>query len=124
MNTFCSMAVEDMRSDVKRMENARIDYRAALNWMKDVSKELDPDTYFQLDKFKIVQNKVKKTKQRFDHQKLVCLQKLEMLGAARCNMFSHVLIFYQQKLQKFAENVKLSFESATKDFISKQTVVN
>lgn len=116
------MAVEDMGSDVKRMENARINYRAALNWMKDASKELDPYTYSKWDKFKIIQNKVKKTMQQFEHQKLVCLQKLEMLDAARCNMFSRVLKFYQQILQKFAENVNLLFENATKDFIRKYTV--
>ncbi|VVC32079.1 Arfaptin homology (AH) domain,Arfaptin homology (AH) domain/BAR domain [Cinara cedri] len=116
IETFCLRAVEDTRGDVKRMENARTDYRAALNWMKDVSQELDPDTNSQLDKFKNVQTKVKKSKQQFDHHKLVCLQKVDLLAAARCNMFSHVLIFYQQSLQRFAETVAISFENATKDF--------
>jgi len=101
------------------MENARTDYRAALNWMKDVSQELDPDTNSQLDKFKNVQTKVKKSKQQFDHHKLICLQKVDLLAAARCNMFSHVLIFYQQSLQRFAESVAASFEHATKDFTRK-----
>lgn len=108
--------MEDTQGDVKRMENARTDYRAALNWMKDISQELDPDTNSQLDKFKNVQTKVKKSKQQFDHHKLICLQKVDLLAAARCNMFSHVLIFYQQSLQRFAETVAASFEHATKDF--------
>jgi len=116
IETFCLRAVEDTQGDVKRMENARTDYRAALNWMKDVSQELDPDTNSQLDKFKNVQTKVKKSKQQFDHHKLICLQKVDLLAAARCNMFSHVLIFYQQSLQRFAESVAASFEHATKDF--------
>lgn len=108
--------MEDTQGDVKRMENARTDYRAALNWMKDVSQELDPDTNSQLDKFKNVQTKVKKSKKQFDHHKLICLQKVDLLAAARCNMFSHVLIFYQQSLQRFAESIAASFEHATKDF--------
>ncbi|XP_060865857.1 islet cell autoantigen 1 [Metopolophium dirhodum] len=116
IETFCLRAVEDTQGDVKRMENARTDYRAALNWMKDISQELDPDTNSQLDKFKNVQTKVKKSKQQFDHHKLICLQKVDLLAAARCNMFSHVLIFYQQSLQRFAESVAASFEHATKDF--------
>jgi len=105
------------------MENARTDYRAALNWMKDVSQELDPDANSQLDKFKNVQTKVKKSKQQFDHHKLVCLQKVDLLAAARCNMFSHVLIFYQQSLQRFAEAVAVSFENATKDFKRKPVII-
>lgn len=116
IETFCLRAVEDTRGNVKRMENARTDYRAALNWMKDVSQELDPDANAQLDRFKNVQTEVKKSKQQFDHHKLVCLQKVDLLAAARCNMFSHVLIFYQQSMQRFAETVAESFENATKDF--------
>ena len=39
---------------INRMESARVEYRAALLWMKDISKELDPDTYKQLEKFRKV----------------------------------------------------------------------
>ncbi|XP_050436053.1 islet cell autoantigen 1 [Adelges cooleyi] len=113
IETFCLRAVEDTHGDVKRMENARTDYRAALNWMKDISQELDPDA--NLDRYKSVQNNVKKSKKQFDHHKLICLQKVDLLAAARCNMFSHVLIFYQQSLQRFAETIGASFEHATVD---------
>ena len=36
------------------MEKTRTEYRGALMWMKNISTELDPDTYKQLDKFRKV----------------------------------------------------------------------
>ena len=36
------------------MERHRTEYRASLNWMKNVSQELDPDTYKQMEKFRKV----------------------------------------------------------------------
>lgn len=36
------------------MERTRTEYRAALNWMKDISQELDPDTYKHMERFKKV----------------------------------------------------------------------
>lgn len=39
---------------INRMEAARTEYRGALLWMKNVSEELDPDTYKQLEKFRKV----------------------------------------------------------------------
>ena len=59
--------------------------------MKNVSTELDPDTFKQLEKFRKVQVHVKTSKQRFDKLKLDCLQKIDLLAASRCNMFSHAL---------------------------------
>ena len=36
------------------MEQCRTEYRGALLWMKDVSQELDPDLYKQMEKFRKV----------------------------------------------------------------------
>ena len=52
-------------------------------WMKNVSTELDPDTYKQLEKFRKVQGHVKQSKARFDKLKLDCLQKVDLLAASR-----------------------------------------
>ncbi len=52
-------------------------------WMKNVSTELDPDTYKQLEKFRKVQAHVKLSKARFDKLKLDCLQKVDLLAASR-----------------------------------------
>ncbi len=42
-----------------------------------------------------MQGHVKQSKARFDKLKLDCLQKVDLLAASRCNMFSHALIMYQ-----------------------------
>jgi len=40
------------------MEQARTDYRAALLWMANISKELDPEEYKRLDKFREVSYRI------------------------------------------------------------------
>lgn len=54
VETFRRRAIADTLMTVSRMETARTEYRGALLWMKDVSQELDPDTYKQLEKFRKV----------------------------------------------------------------------
>lgn len=103
VETFKQRAIEDTIVTLKRMEKSRTEYRGALMWMKNVSQELDPDTYKQLEKFRKVQGHVKKSKAMFDKYKLDCLQKVDLLAASRCNMFSHALIMYQNALILFWE---------------------
>ena len=43
------------RVTVETMEKVRTEYRGALLWMRNVSTELDPDTFRQLEKFRKVQ---------------------------------------------------------------------
>lgn len=52
VETFWRRAIADTLLTVSHMEKARTEYRGALLWMKDVSQELDPDTYKQLEKFR------------------------------------------------------------------------
>merc|ERR1712020_131087 len=101
VDTFRQRAIEDTNWTVQNMEKVRTEYRGALLWMKNVSTELDPDTYKQLEKFRKVQVHVKTSKQRFDKLKLDCLQKIDLLAAARCNMYSHALVMYQDALIEF-----------------------
>ena len=101
VDTFRARAIEDTGLTVKHMEKSRTDYRGALMWMKNVSTELDPDTYKQLEKFRKVQAHVKSGKAKFDKLKVDVLQKVDLLAAARCNMFSHALIMYQDSLLAF-----------------------
>lgn len=54
VETFRRRAIADTLLTVGRMEKARTEYRGALLWMKDISQELDPDTYKQLEKFRKV----------------------------------------------------------------------
>lgn len=85
------------------MEKARTEYRAALSWMKASSQQLDPDTGQGLDRFRKAQTHVRSSKVRFDRLMLACLQKVDLLAAARCNMFSHALVLYQNAISTFAK---------------------
>ncbi|XP_019734245.1 islet cell autoantigen 1 isoform X2 [Hippocampus comes] len=98
VETFRFRAISDTWLTVKRMEQSRTEYRGALLWMKDVSAELDPDTRKQMDKFRKVQAEVRCTKRSFDQLKMDVCQKVDLLGASRCNLLSHVLATYQVRL--------------------------
>ncbi|KAJ8256058.1 hypothetical protein COCON_G00199220 [Conger conger] len=103
VETFRRRAITDTLLTVGRMEKSRTEYRGALLWMKDVSQELDPDTYKQLEKFRKVQGQVRNTKGQFEKLKNDVCQKVDMLGASRCNMLSHSLTTYQTNLLHFWE---------------------
>lgn len=103
VETFRRRAIADTLLTVTRMEKARTEYRGALLWMKDVSHELDPDTYKQLEKFRKVQSQVRGTKTQFEKLKNDVCQKVDMLGASRCNMLSHSLCTYQTTLLQYWE---------------------
>ncbi|XP_058807146.1 islet cell autoantigen 1 [Phymastichus coffea] len=98
LETFRQRAIGDTLKNVLAMEKARTEYRAALSWMKNVSRQLDPDTSKQLEKFKKVQSQVRRGKENFDKLALDCLQKVDLLAAARCNMLNQTLSFYHNKL--------------------------
>lgn len=116
VETFRYRAISDTLMTINRMESARTEYRGALLWMKDVSEQLDPDTYKQLEKFRKVQAQVKKTKARFDKLKLDVMQKVDLLAASRCNMFSHVLANYQSSLLHFWEKTSRTMTAVAESF--------
>ncbi|XP_075812251.1 islet cell autoantigen 1-like protein isoform X4 [Microtus pennsylvanicus] len=101
--TFSQRAVSDTLVTINRMEQARTEYRGALLWMKDASQELDPDTLKQMEKFRKVQIQVRNSKGSFDKLKMDVCQKVDLLGASRCNMLSHSLTTYQRTLLGFWE---------------------
>ncbi|KAL8571844.1 hypothetical protein ACOMHN_033371 [Nucella lapillus] len=116
VETFRYRAISDTLMTVHRMEGARTEYRGALLWMKKVSEELDPDTYRQLEKFRKVQGQVRKTKQRFDKLKLDVMQKIDLLAASRCNMFSHNLATYQSALLLFWQKTSTTMAAVAETF--------
>ncbi|XP_043549326.1 islet cell autoantigen 1-like protein [Chiloscyllium plagiosum] len=103
VETFRQRAVTDTLLTVNRMEQSRTEYRGALLWMKDVSQELDPDTYKQMEKFRKVQAQVRNAKVQFDKLKNDVCQKVDLLGASRCNLLSQSLVAYQNTLLHFWE---------------------
>lgn len=116
VETFRQRAIEDTLQNVQSMEKARTEYRAALSWMKNISQELDPDTSKQLERFRKVQIRVRRGKSSFDHQALDCLQKVDLLAAARCSMFSHALVLYQSNLLNFTKKSAQAYSTIANSF--------
>lgn len=112
VETFRGRAITDTRATIVEMEKARTQYRAALSWIKSASSQLDPDTGHGLEHFRKAQSYVKTTKTKFDRLTLACLQKVDLLAAARCNMFSHVLLPYQNALVNFSTKAAETFNIA------------
>ena len=63
-----------------------------------------------------VQAQVKKTKARFDKLKLDTMQKIDLLVASRCNMFSHVLATYQSTLLHFWAKTSRTMSAVAESF--------
>ncbi|XP_048883065.1 islet cell autoantigen 1 [Brienomyrus brachyistius] len=116
VETFRYRAISDTWLTVNRMEQSRTEYRGALLWMKDVSQELDPDTYKQMEKFRKVQAQVRLTKTGFDKLKNDVCQKVDLLGASRCNLLSHVLTTYQTTLLHFWEKTSHTMAAIHESF--------
>ncbi|KAK0144755.1 Islet cell autoantigen 1 [Merluccius polli] len=116
VETFRYRAISDTWLTVNRMEQSRTEYRGALLWMQDVSRELDPDTHKQMDKFRKVQAQVRTTKTSFDKLKNDVCQKVDLLGASRCNLLSHVLTSYQTTLLHFWEKTSHTMAAIHESF--------
>ncbi|XP_054288087.1 islet cell autoantigen 1-like protein [Macrosteles quadrilineatus] len=118
VESFQAHAIADTFHTIQEMEKTRTKYRAVLNWMKDVSKQLDPENLSLMDKHRKVQDHVKQSRAEFERQKLDCLQKVDLLAAARCNMFSRELIQYENTLKTFATKCVTMFNNISTTFPS------
>uniref|UniRef100_A0A8C8Z6P2 Islet cell autoantigen 1 n=1 Tax=Prolemur simus TaxID=1328070 RepID=A0A8C8Z6P2_PROSS len=116
VETFRHRAISDTWLTVNRMEQCRTEYRGALLWMKDVSQELDPDLYKQMEKFRKVQSQVRLAKKNFDKLKMDVCQKVDLLGASRCNLLSHMLATYQTTLLHFWEKTSHTMAAIHESF--------
>ncbi|XP_038625421.1 islet cell autoantigen 1 isoform X1 [Tachyglossus aculeatus] len=116
VETFRYRAISDTWLTVNRMEQSRTEYRGALLWMKDASRELDPDLSKQLENFRKVQSQVRQAKVNFDRLKTDVCQKVDLLGASRCNLLSHVLTTYQTTLLHFWEKTSRTMAAVHESF--------
>ncbi|CAH2282481.1 islet cell autoantigen 1 isoform X1 [Pelobates cultripes] len=116
VETFRYRAISDTLLTVNRMEQARTEYRGVLLWMKDVSQELDPDLFKQMEKFRKVQAQVRHTKSAFDRLKTDVCEKVDLLRASRCNLLSHVLTTYQTTLLHFWEKTSHTMAAIHESF--------
>ncbi|KAH8295660.1 hypothetical protein KR018_002163 [Drosophila ironensis] len=119
VDVFRCRAIKDTEQTLQAMEKERTEYRAALSWMKSASQELDPDTGKGLDKFRTAQTHVRGAKHNFDGYSLDSIQKIDLLAAARCNMYSHALVAYVSELKSFAEKAASTFQTISKALIIK-----
>jgi len=67
---------------------------------------------------------VKKAKARFDKLKLDVMQKVDLLAASRCNMFSHVLANYQTTLLLFWTKTSTRMTAVAHSFKGYQVLKN
>lgn len=116
LETFRQRAIGDTLHNVVAMEKSRTEYRAALSWMKNVSQQLDPDANKQLEKFKKVQDQVRRGKTNFDKLALDCIQKIDLLAAARCNMLNYTLSFYHNRFTSLSKKSSKMYSQVSKSF--------
>lgn len=114
LETFQFKAITDTLITIEQMEKQRTAYRASLLWMK--SLKLDPESYPELEKFRKVQNHVRKTQQKYDKKKIDCIQKIDMLNASRCNMLSQTLANYHAAWLTFWSNTAYTIASISNCF--------
>ncbi|XP_077577162.1 islet cell autoantigen 1 isoform X3 [Stigmatopora nigra] len=124
VETFRFRAVSDTWLTVERMERGRTDYRGALLWMKDVSAELDPDAGKHMERFRKVQSEVRVSKLAFDQLKADVCQKVDLLGASRCNLLSHVLATYQEASRGKKKRKKNKVETQDEDKGAQEELVS
>ncbi|CAM6001599.1 unnamed protein product, partial [Sphagnum balticum] len=116
LEVFIERAIADCELNVQGVERARNEYRGSLLWMKQVSQELNPDKYGHMERFRRVQASVRRNKAKFDKRKLDCLQKIDLLAASRCNLFSKLLANYQNCLLPFWERTNKAHNAISEQF--------
>ncbi|KAK2704033.1 islet cell autoantigen 1-like [Artemia franciscana] len=110
--TFRKRAIADSAKTVAICEKKRDDYKGSLMWMANVSQTLDPDATRQMMKFRKVQGQVKDSKKTYDGMKLIAIQKIDLLAAARSNLFSHSIANYQKMFIEFLTSSSQCLETA------------
>ncbi|KAL7733814.1 hypothetical protein ACLKA6_011537 [Drosophila palustris] len=120
VDVYRCRAVKDTELTLQTMEKERTEYRAALSWMKHTaSQDMDPDTGKGLDKFRTAQAHVRAAKHNFDGYSMDSIQKIDLLAAARCNMYSHALVAYLAELKTFAQKAASTFQTISNALVMK-----
>ena len=72
--------------------------------------------WFLMLQFEQVQAQVRSTKARFEKLKNDVCQKVDLLGASRCNLFSHTLASYQNTLLHFWDKTSRTMAAVQEGF--------
>ncbi|KAI0982905.1 hypothetical protein GJ496_001799, partial [Pomphorhynchus laevis] len=101
VRTFKTKAIADTFVTIKKMQEARSKYNGILLWMKKSTSSLDPENIHAIEKYRKVQSDVKKSFQNYEQLKRDVCEKVNMLFASRCSMFSNTLAVYLKTLKDF-----------------------
>lgn len=115
VETFQFHATADALQTVGKMEKARKSYRSGLLWLKNESRDLDPDVVKKLRTFKKVQEHIKFLKVKFDGVKLESMQKIDLYLLSRTNLFSYALVPYSKSFKKTCKNSLLFMDYTLKN---------
>ncbi|KAL7672266.1 hypothetical protein ACOME3_007157 [Neoechinorhynchus agilis] len=114
VTTFHRKALMDTEQSMSRLMKLRTEFRASLAWLKEISKnDLNPEIPETLSQYQSVQNIVKERKDKYDEVKKDITEKIDMLCASRCNMFSKVLFFDLKSMRSRSSAVMCLKHTAT-----------
>ncbi|KAM5255395.1 islet cell autoantigen 1 isoform 7-T7 [Ctenodactylus gundi] len=121
VETFRHRAISDTWLTVNRMEQCRTEYRGALLWMKDVSQELDPDLYKQMEKFrKSLQDPMKKLAEKKEQKKITQQDSTEATGQEPSQLIS----LEDENQCKESSSFKTEDEKSTFSTLDKSSTLN
>lgn len=109
-STFYQKGIGELKEQIKEMEEARTDYRAALAWLRATS--VDPDNLSQVEKFRRVQLQVKSSKDKFDQLKWSIQTKIDLLRVSRASLLSNAMAPLYRKTANVSKKISLSLSEA------------
>lgn len=110
-STFYQKGIGELKEQIKEMEEARTDYRAALAWLRATS--VDPDNLSQVEKFRRVQLQVKSSKDKFDQLKWSIQTKIDLLRVSRASLLSNAMAPLYRKTANVSKKISLSLSEAS-----------
>jgi hypothetical protein len=110
-STFYQKGIGELKEQIKEMEEARTDYRAALAWLRATS--VDPDNLSQVEKFRRVQLQVKSSKDKFDQLKWSIQTKIDLLRVSRASLLSNAMAPLYRKTANVSQKISLSLSEAS-----------
>lgn len=110
LDTFYNHAISDCKLSIHNMEAARTQYRATMLWMADSSKELDPDAYKKMSKYRNAQINVKKSRDNFEKLKNDIIEKICILSTSRTTMLIQSSVEQHQKFHEMHAHLADHYE--------------
>lgn len=110
LETFYNHAISDCKISIHNMEVARTQYRATMLWMADSSKELDPEAFKKMSKYRNAQINVKKARDNFERLKNDIIEKICILSTSRTTMLIQSAVEQHQKFHEMHSRMADHYE--------------